>query len=104
MEQKRKIKRILILTAFIYIIINGFVWGFMKAYINSHNIVSNEQLAMATITKESGQTNIKILNKDFSINKKNKALNKIEIIIYILLPDKARTATEIIMQIDNHFQ
>ena len=37
MERKKKLKRAAILSVFIYIMINGFIWGFMKAYINCSN-------------------------------------------------------------------
>ena len=65
MERKRKIKRASILAVFIYVMINGFVWGFMKAYLNSYNIISKDQLVMAEVNNNNSKTEIKILNKKF---------------------------------------
>ncbi len=97
MERKKKLKRAAILSVFIYIMINGFIWGFMKAYMNSHNIFSNEHLAMAEVQKSEDKTEIKILNKNFSIDKNKTAENTAGILLYILMPDKVRTSTELIM-------
>ena len=69
MERKRKIKRASILAVFIYVMINGFVWGFMKAYLNSYNIISKDQLVMAEVNNNNSKTEIKILNKKFYFDK-----------------------------------
>ena len=71
MERKRKIKRASILAVFIYVMINGFVWGFMKAYLNSYNIISKDQLVMAEVNNNNSKTEIKILNKNGEGNIKN---------------------------------
>lgn len=98
MEKKRKIKRAAILTAFIYIMINGFVWGLMKAYLNTYNIINKNQLVMAKVTNEKSGTEIKILNKKFYLSKKQSMNNTAGIILYIVLPDKYKATAEIIMQ------
>ncbi|MGN1481463.1 hypothetical protein [Porcipelethomonas sp.] len=98
MERKKKIKRAAILAVFIYIMINGFVWGLMKAYLNSYNTVSKEQLVMAEVNNSKQKTEIKILNKKFYIDKNKTFQNTAGIILYILMPDKAKLSTEIVMQ------
>lgn len=98
MERKRKIKRAAILAVFIYIMINGFIWGFMKAYLNSYNIISKNQLVMAEINNNSSKTEIKILNKKFYFDKNKSFQNAAGILLYIILPDKIKTTAEIVMQ------
>ena len=81
MERKRKIKRASILAVFIYVMINGFVWGFMKAYLNSYNIISKDQLVMAEVNNNNSKTEIKILNKKFYFDK-NKSLCSANTLIF----------------------
>lgn len=98
MERKRKLKRAAILAIFIYIMINGFVWGFMKAYLNSYNIISKDQLVMAEVKNSNSKTEIKILNKKFYLDNNKTFQNAAGVILYILLPDKIKTTAEIVMQ------
>ena len=98
MERKRKIKRASILAVFIYVMINGFVWGFMKAYLNSYNIISKDQLVMAEVNNN----NSKILNKKFYFDKNKSLQNTAGFLLYIILPDKIKTTAEIVMQCE-HF-
>ena len=67
MNNKRKIKRASILAVIIYIMINGFVWGLMKAYINSYNSINRDKLVMAQITDKPDGKEIKILGGSFII-------------------------------------
>ena len=102
MERKRKIKRASILAVFIYVMINGFVWGFMKAYLNSYNIISKDQLVMAEVNNNNSKTEIKILNKKFYFDKNKSLQNTAGFLLYIILPDKIKTTAEIVMQCE-HF-
>lgn len=45
----------------------------MKAYLNSYNIISKDQLVMAEVNNNNSKTEIKILNKKFYFDK-NKSL------------------------------
>lgn len=71
MNNKRKIKRASILAVIIYIMINGFVWGLMKAYINSYNSINRDKLVMAQITDKPDGKEIKILGGSFIIPENN---------------------------------
>ncbi len=101
MERKIKIKRAAILAVFIYIMINGFIWGFMKAYLNSHNIISKDQLVMAEVKNKNSKTEIKILNKKFYFDNNRTFQNASGILLYIVLPDKIKATAEIVMQCEN---
>ena len=102
MERKRKIKRASILAVFIYVMINGFVWGFMKAYLNSYNIISKDQLVMAEVNNNNSKTEIKILNKKFYFDKNKSLQNTAGFLLHIILPDKIKATAEIVMQCE-HF-
>ncbi len=103
MEKRKKIRRAFMLAFFIYIIINIFIFGLMKAYLNTNNIVSRNQLVMASIEQNSQKTEIEILGKNFSINKNQKSEKVVETVLYLLMPDKIRACTEIVIQCKNTF-
>ena len=98
MNNKRKTRRAFILFFAVYIIINVFVFGFMKAYVNTNNIISKNHLVMASITENQDKTNIKILGKSFAIDKKNTEKTISEVCIYTLMTDKIRICTDLILQ------
>ncbi len=92
---QRNCKRGVILGIIIYVMLNAFVWGIMKAYVGSHNSASREQLAMAQITDSEKGRNISIMGNSFEIpeddKKENNALNALK----TLVPVKIRAAEEI---------
>ncbi len=101
MNRKKKIRRAFLLAFFIYIIINMFIFGLMRAYLNTNNIASRDKIAMASLSQNAEKTEIKILGKNFSINKKNKNENIAQAFLYILLPYNVRACTEIVIGCEN---
>lgn len=104
MERKRKIRRAFILTLGIYIIINIFIFGLMKAYLNTNNIVSRNQIVMASVSQENENTEINVLGKKIIVNK-NKASEKLtESLLYFMMPYKLRACTEIVIKCEDFFK
>ncbi|MBQ8435748.1 MAG: hypothetical protein IJX24_07055 [Oscillospiraceae bacterium] len=107
MERKRKVRRAFLLTAAIYIIINIFLFGLIKAYINTNNIVSRNHLVMASVSECNDITTIRILGKNFEIDKNNNTGTIAKICTYAVMSDKLRICTDIILKtkdiILNHF-
>lgn len=99
MERKRKIRRASILILSVYIFVNVFVFGLMKAYMNTNNIISKDRLVMASVTETENMTNIKILGKSFQINTRDNAKNISQIAVYAIMSDKARACTDIILNL-----
>lgn len=97
MERKRKIRRAFILIFAFYIVINIFIFGLMKAYINTNNIVSRNQLVMASVIEKEDTTKIKVLGKSFEFDKDNAVKSATEACIYAIMPEKARVCTDIIL-------
>lgn len=97
MERKRKIRRVFILIFAFYAIINIFIFGLMTAYMKTNNILSRNKLVMASVTENSETKNIKILNKNFVIDKDNSIKSLAEICTYALIPEKVRVCTDIIL-------
>lgn len=97
MTHKRKIKRIFILAAFLYITINIFIFGIMNAYINTNNTVSKNQLVMASVSENANITNIKILGRSFEIKKQTTAKNVSKACIYALMSEKLRICIDVIL-------
>lgn len=94
----RKTKRASILAVFIYIMINSFVWGLMKAYINSYNAVNHEQLVMAQISDSSEGKEISIMGNSFYISSERDERSNTAKTISSLIPVKIRIAEELFMQ------
>lgn len=94
----RKTKRAAILAVSIYIMINSFVWGLMKAYINSYNAVNHEQLAMAQISDSSDGKEISIMGKSFYISSETKETSSTARTISSLIPARIRLAAVLFMQ------
>ncbi|MGN0612565.1 MAG: hypothetical protein ACI4JB_01560 [Porcipelethomonas sp.] len=99
MERKRKVRRAFFLAFSIYIVINIFIFGLMKAYLNTNNIVSREQLVMASVNKDENSTEINILGRKITINESAAKDTVTQAAAYILLPVKARTCAEIIIRL-----
>ncbi len=95
--KKSKTKRAVILAVFIYIMINGLVYGLLKAYLNSHNAVSREQWKMASVTKKGHAAEITVLDSSFTIDLSNAVEGASAVCIYTVLPDKVRAAARVIM-------
>ncbi|MBE6844426.1 MAG: hypothetical protein E7508_01745 [Ruminococcus sp.] len=98
MERKRKIRRAFILTAAIYVIINIFIFGLMRAYINTNNIISRNQLVMASVSENRDKKTINILGKNFEIDKSNTAGTLAKLCTYTVMSDKLRICTDIILK------
>lgn len=103
MERKRKIRRAFLLAVCIYIIINMFIFGLMKAYLNTNNTASRNQIVMASVSQNTEKTEIEILGKNFSINKNQKAEKIAETVLYLFMPYKIRACTEIVIKCENTF-
>lgn len=101
MHRKKKIRRAFLLALCIYIIINMLIFGLMKAYLNTNNIVSRNKIAMASLSRSAETTEIKILNKKFIINKDREIENITQTFLYILMPYNIRACTEIIIGCEN---
>ncbi|MBQ3566265.1 MAG: hypothetical protein IJA12_03720 [Oscillospiraceae bacterium] len=97
MERKRKIRRASILIMSVYIFVNIFVFGLMKAYMNTNNIISKNRLVMASVTETENRTNIEILGKSFEINTQDNIKKFSQLAVYALMNDKARVCTDIIL-------
>ncbi len=97
MERKRKIRRAFILIFAFYIVINIFIFGLMKAYINTNNIVSRNQLVMASVTEKKDTIKIKVLSKSFELDKDNAMKSAAEACVYAIMPENARVCTDIIL-------
>ncbi len=98
MERKKKIRRAFILIFAVYTIINIFIFGLMKAYVNTNNTVSKNQLVMASVFENPDTTSIEILGKSFEIPKENTEKTIAEICIYTLMTDKIRICTDLILK------
>lgn len=94
----RKTKRAAILAVCIYIMVNSFVWGLMKAYINSYNSVNHEKLAMAQINDSSDGKEISIMGNSFYIPSEADEKSSTAETISSLIPVKIRIAAAIFMQ------
>lgn len=94
----RKIKRASILAVIIYIMINSFVWGLMKAYINSYNAVNHEKLVMAQICDSPDGKEISIMGSSFCINSEAEDSSCAQKAVKSLIPVKIRAAAVIFMQ------
>lgn len=101
MHRKKKIRRAFLLALCIYIIINMLIFGLMRAYLNTNNIVSRDKIAMATLSQNAEKTEINILGKKFSIYKNHNAKNLAQAFLYILLPYNVRACTEIVIRCEN---
>ena len=99
MNNKTKIKRASILAFIIYIMINGFVWGLMKAYINSYNSINRDKLVMAQITDKPDGKEIKILGGSFIIPENNSDTQAVYTAAWSLMPDKIKAAAKLFMRI-----
>ncbi len=99
MERKRKIRRASILIMSVYIFVNIFVFGLMKAYMNTNNIISKNRLVMASVTATENITNVEILGKSFEINTQDNKKNISQLAVYALMNDKARVCTDIILNV-----
>ena len=99
MKHKRKVKRAFILIFSVYAIANIFIFGFMNAYVNTNNIVSKNQLVMASVTESNDETRLKILGKRFVIPKENTEKTIAEVCVYTLMTDKMRVCTDLILKI-----
>lgn len=97
MERKRKIRRAFILISAFYIVINVFIFGLMKAYINTNNIISRNQIVMASVSQNNTKTKINILGKDFEFDKNDAVKSAAEACVYAIMPEKARVCTDIIL-------
>ena len=75
----------------------------MKAYLNTNNIISREHIVMASVSQNNENTEIKILGKSFIINKSKIAQPLAETLLYIFMPYKLRTCTEIIIKCEDIF-
>ncbi len=94
----RKTKRASVLAVCIYIMVNSFVWGLMKAYINSYNAVNHEQLVMAQINDSSDGKEISIMGNSFYISSETTDKSTTAKTIGSLIPVKIRIAAAIFMQ------
>lgn len=94
----RKTKRASILAVCIYIMVNSFVWGLMKAYINSYNAVNHEQLVMAQISDSSDGKEISIMGNSFYISSETNDKGNTAKTICSLIPVKIRIAAALFMQ------
>lgn len=94
----RKIKRASIIAIIIYVMINSFVWGLMKAYINSHNAISHDKLAMAQVTDSPNGKKISVMGTCFYIPDKREDKSRVDCALQTLIPIKIRTASEIFRQ------
>lgn len=98
MERKGKVRRAFLLTAAVYIILNIFLFGLIKAYINTNNTVSRNQLVMASVSETNDKTTIKLLGKNFEIDKNNNAETIAKICTYTVMSDKLRICTDIVLK------
>lgn len=94
----KKVKRASILAVCIYIMINSFVWGLMKAYINSYNAVNHEKLVMAQICESPDGKEISIMGNRFHIPSEAGESSSISKALSSLISVKIRTAAAIFMQ------
>lgn len=93
MVKKRKRAAILAITA--YAVINGLVWGLMKAYVSSYNALSREKLVMADISECSGGREITVMGNSFVIKTEKKDGR----IAKAVLPVKVRAVSGIFAKI-----
>lgn len=94
----RRLKRAIMLSIIIYLLINGLAWGLMKAYINSYNAVNNEKLVMAKISDSREGVEISVMGNSICIpDKKNKADQK-RSALNAVIPLKIRAAYDIFRQ------
>lgn len=98
MEHKRKVRRAFILGFSVYAIINIFIFGFMKAYVNTNNIVSKNHIVMASVTENKENKSIEILGRNFEIPKEDSERTIAEICVYTLMTDKMRICTDLILK------
>lgn len=96
---RSKIKRASITIVIIYIMINGFVWGLMKAYINSYNAINSEKLVMAQLTDKSGGKEVKILENRFFLPDKLDKDSNIYFAVRSIMPSRIRAVSEIFQRI-----
>lgn len=101
MERKRKIRRGFFLAFSIYFIINIFIFGLMKAYLNTSNMVKRDHLVMMEVSQNTEKTEIQVLGKNFVINKNDNIEKIAETIIYFVMPYKLRACTDIVMQCED---
>ncbi len=94
----RKIKRVSILAVIAYVMINSFVWGLMKAYVNSYNAVNHEQLAMVSISDKPAGKEINVMGIKINAPQQNMRDEKISCALKTLVPLKIRAAAIIFMQ------
>ena len=99
-KRRKVIKRATIFTIGIYIILNGFICGMLKAYLKSHNAVSKDQLVAAVYTENDNKADLKILDKNFVLDKGIVKDTKICMAAYTLMPDRTKAALEIILHMD----
>ncbi len=97
MKRKSTLKRTVILALCIYVMINGLVYGLLKAYLNSHNAASREQWKMASASKNGQAAEITVLDSSFTIDLSAAGEGASAVCIYSLLPDKAKAAARLIM-------
>jgi len=102
MNRKKKIRRCFILIFSVYIILNYFVFGFIKAYVNTNNTINKEQLAIAYINDEQNIRNIEVLGKNFIIDKNNNINEYLRIGIYTVMTDKMRISADIVFNLKKY--
>lgn len=91
----RNFKRRITLAVIIYIMINCFAWGIMKAYINSHNCVSRDKLVMAQISDTENGKKVSVIGGSITIPDEKHRENDVYSSIKTLIPLKIRVAEEI---------
>ncbi|MCM1225874.1 MAG: hypothetical protein NC320_00410 [Clostridium sp.] len=91
----RKLKRASILAVIIYVMINLFVWGLMKAYINSHNAVNHDKLVMAEISDDKDGKRVSIMGNSFCVPEKEREKNGVDNALLSLLPSEIKAVSEI---------
>lgn len=100
MKKQMKLKRASILAIIIYIMINSFVWGLMKVYINSYNAVNREKLVMAQISDKPDGRKIEIMGQSFVLPEENK--NDMYTILNFIAPAKIKSISEIFKLIEKN--
>lgn len=91
----RKLKRASILAVIIYVMINFFVWGLMKAYINSHNAVNHDKLVMAEISDDKNGKRVSIMGNSFCVLEKEHEKNDVDNALLSLLPSEIKAVSGI---------
>jgi hypothetical protein len=99
----KKNKKPLILAIAIYLLLNGLVWGCMKVYTESYNIMNSNKIVMADVKFNNNNAELTVLNKKLVMNTPVLPQdNPVFLGAYLFSSEKTKLLTDIIKLVNSY--